>query len=80
MPVLPRARPSVRRALIAVVAAEAISALGSLMSAVALPWFVLVTTGSPTRMGLVLAAAAAALPLAACGPGSDRSGRTQLTL
>src|SRR4051794_28400956 len=59
MPVLADARPSARRALIALIAAEAISALGSLMSAVALPWFVLATTGSPTRMGLVLAAESA---------------------
>src|SRR4051794_25060871 len=59
MPVPADARPSARRALIALIAAEAISALGSLMSAVALPWFVLATTGSPTRMGLVLAAESA---------------------
>ncbi len=39
----------------AILAAEAVSALGSQMSFVALPWFVLVTTGSATRMGMVLA-------------------------
>jgi hypothetical protein len=35
--------------------------MGSLLSAVALPWFVLQTTGSPSRMGLVLAAESAPL-------------------
>jgi|1186.fasta_scaffold18594_2 MFS family permease len=45
----------------ALLAAEVISSLGSLMSAVALPWFVLATTGSPTRMGIVLAAESAPL-------------------
>jgi MFS family permease len=36
-------------------AARLISLTGSAMTVVALPWFVLVTTGSPARMGLVLA-------------------------
>jgi MFS family permease len=36
-------------------AAESVSALGSQMTFLALPWFVLVTTGSAARMGLVLA-------------------------
>jgi predicted MFS family arabinose efflux permease len=35
--------------------AEVVSSLGSQMTYLALPWFVLVTTGSPTRMGIVLA-------------------------
>jgi MFS family permease len=34
-------------------AAEAVSTLGSRMTLVALPWFVLVTTGSPLLMGVV---------------------------
>ena len=37
-------------------AAEVISTTGTEMTAIALPWFVLVSTGSPTRMGAVLAA------------------------
>jgi MFS family permease len=37
-------------------AAEVVSTTGTEMTAVALPWFILVTTGSPTRMGAVLAA------------------------
>ena len=36
-------------------AATIVSQLGSQMTFLALPWFVLVTTGSPTRMGVVLA-------------------------
>src|SRR3954454_15866043 len=45
-----------RPPLAALVAAEVISATGSQMTALALPWFVLVTTGSPSRMALVVAA------------------------
>jgi MFS family permease len=42
-----------RAALITLLAAESISAIGSKMSFLAVPWLVLVTTGSPTKMGLV---------------------------
>ena len=52
-----------RRPLLALIAAELISSLGSLMTVVALPWFVLETTGSPVRMSIVLAAESAALLL-----------------
>ena len=44
------------RGIVALLSAELISGLGSNMTFLALPWFVLVTTGSPTRMGVVLAA------------------------
>ena len=40
----------------ALLCAEIVSSLGSQMTFLALPWFVLVTTGSATRMGVVLAA------------------------
>lgn len=43
------------RTLAAVVAARFVSLTGTNMTVVALPWFVLATTGSTTRMGLVLA-------------------------
>ncbi|WP_245769404.1 MFS transporter [Streptomyces indicus] len=46
------ARPSVRP-LAGVLAAMAVSLTGTRISVVALPWFVLVTTGSATRTGLV---------------------------
>ena len=45
-----------RPPLAALVAAEVISSTGSQMTALALPWFVLTTTGSPSRMALVVAA------------------------
>jgi MFS family permease len=38
----------------AIVAAEVVSSIGSSMTVLALPWFVLVTTGSATKVGLVL--------------------------
>jgi predicted MFS family arabinose efflux permease len=40
----------------ALVVAELVSVLGTRMTYLALPWFVLVTTGSPGKMSLVLAA------------------------
>jgi hypothetical protein len=43
--------------LAALLAAETISTTGTEMTWLALPWFVLVTTGSPARMGFVVAAA-----------------------
>ena len=52
---LERSNPLRQRPIVALVAAEVISALGSQMTFLALPWFVLLTTGSPTRMGIVLA-------------------------
>lgn len=42
-----------RLALARIVTAEFISAFGTQMTTLALPWFVLVTTGSAARMGLV---------------------------
>jgi MFS family permease len=44
------------RSLAAIIAAELVSLTGSAMTYVALPWFVLITTGSTARMGWVLAA------------------------
>jgi MFS family permease len=49
----------------ALVAAEITSILGSRMTYLALPWFVLVTTGSPAKMTVVLAAEI--LPMAIFG-------------
>ena len=49
----------------ALLTAEAVSSTGSAMTFVALPWFVLVTTGSPTKMSVVLAAEI--LPMALLG-------------
>jgi MFS family permease len=57
--------PLLQRGLLALLSAEIISSLGSQMTFLALPWFVLTTTGSTTRMGLVLAAEL--LPIALLG-------------
>ena len=43
------------RSLAALIAAEVVSSLGSRITFLALPWFVLVTTDSAARMGIVLA-------------------------
>ena len=62
------------RGLRPLLAAEVISTTGAQMTWLALPWFVLVTTGSATRMSLVVAAEL--LGLAALGlPGGKLLGR-----
>jgi predicted MFS family arabinose efflux permease len=62
------------RPLAALLAAETVSMTGSMMTWLALPWFVLATTGSAGRMGLVLAVEA--LGVALCGiPGGSVSAR-----
>jgi MFS family permease len=53
------------RSLIGLLAAELVSLTGSAMTFVALPWFVLATTGSTAKMGWVLAAEM--LPMAIFG-------------
>ncbi|HEX2773193.1 MAG TPA: MFS transporter [Micromonosporaceae bacterium] len=74
-PSLPATRP-VRRSLVAILAAETISRVGTRMSMVALPWFVLVLTGSPARTGLVAFAEMTPYVLACAfgGPLLDRIG------
>lgn len=57
--------PLRQRPIVALVSAEVISSLGSQMTFLALPWFVLATTGSATRMGVVLAVEL--LPIAILG-------------
>ncbi len=54
-----------KRAVGALVVAELISTLGSRMTYLALPWFVLVTTGSAAKMSVVLAVQI--LPMAILG-------------
>ncbi len=53
------------RSILALLAAEIVSGLGTQMTWLALPWFVLVETGSATKMGLVYAAET--LPIAVLG-------------
>ena len=57
--------PLLQRSIFAVLTSEIISSLGSQMTSLALPWFVLTTTGSTTKMGIVLAAEL--LPIAMLG-------------
>lgn len=45
-----------RPGFLPLLASEVVSGLGSMMTSLALPWFVLQTTGSPTRASAVLAA------------------------
>jgi MFS family permease len=53
------------RTLVALLVAEAVSSTGTAMTFVALPWFVLVTTGSATKTSVVLAVEI--LPMALLG-------------
>jgi len=52
-----------QRGLVALLAAEVVSTTGSQMTWLALPWFVLITTGSATKTTLVIAAELAGLAL-----------------
>jgi MFS family permease len=62
------------RTLVALLAAEVVSSTGTAITFVALPWFVLVTSGSATRMSVVLAVEV--LPMALFGiPSGSLVGR-----
>jgi len=58
------------RSLLGLLSAELVSLTGSSMTFVALPWFVLVTTGSTAKMGWVLAAEMAPIGLLGIPAGS----------
>lgn len=58
------------RPLRALLIAESISTTGSQMTWLALPWFVLITTGSPARMSFVVAAELAGYVLSGIPAGS----------
>src|SRR4051794_36046892 len=58
------------RSLVGLLVAELVSLTGSAMTFVALPWFVLATTGSTARMGWVLAAEMAAIAVVGIPAGS----------
>jgi MFS family permease len=72
----------VRRALYGWLAAETVSLVGTRVSMLALPWFVLTTTGSPEKTGLV--AVAEMLPLVLLkvlgGPVIDRVGARRVAV
>jgi MFS family permease len=69
--------------LVALLTADIVSALGNRVSIVAIPWLVLVTTGSPAKMGLVAGAEILAYVLSStfAPPLADRFGlrRTSIT-
>ena len=71
-----------RLPLYGLLTAEAFSLTGTRVSMVALPWFVLTTTGSPIKTGLV--ALAEMLPLvvlkALSGPVIDRVGARRVSI
>ncbi|HEV7650874.1 MAG TPA: MFS transporter [Actinophytocola sp.] len=73
---------SPRARFVALFAADVISVLGTRVSMLAIPWLVLVTTGSPTYMGLV--AGAEMLPYVISGvvatPFADRFGLRRTTI
>ncbi len=73
---------SSRRPLYGWLVADAVSITGTRVSMIALPWFVLVTTGSPTRTGLV--ALAEMLPMVLLkvlgGPVIDRVGARRVAV
>jgi MFS family permease len=58
------------RPLLALLAAEVVSTTGAQMTWLALPWFVLVTTGSPGRMTLVMGAELIGLGIAGLPAGT----------
>ncbi|GAA1552817.1 MFS transporter [Kribbella lupini] len=75
-------KTSPRTALISLFTADILSALGSRVSAVAIPWLVLTTTGSAAKMGVI--AAAEMLPYALTGvlaaPLADRFGHRRTSI
>src|SRR3954466_13353155 len=74
--------PSRRVPLYGWLTAEAISLLGTRVSMIAIPWLVLVTTGSATRTGLVSMAELAPLVIfkATGGPLVDRVGARRMAI
>ena len=69
-PAVPRNRPISSIVTSSLVVAEVVSTTGTAMTFVALPWFVLVTTGSPAQMSLVLAVEIAPMALLGIPSGS----------
>jgi MFS family permease len=77
----PRRAPG-RRGLVGVLAAHAIALTGTRVSAIAIPWFVLVTTGSATKTGLVAFCEMAPYVVAKAltGPMVDRVGPKRVSV
>jgi MFS family permease len=71
-----------RAPLVAFLIANVVSICGTRVSAIAIPWFVLVTTGSPTKTGLVSLAEMLPLVLSKAfgGPIIDRVGPRRISI
>src|SRR3954466_15036880 len=71
-----------RAPLVAFLVANVVSICGTRVSAIAIPWFVLVTTGSPLKTGLVALAEMAPLVLSKAlgGPLIDRVGPRRISV
>jgi MFS family permease len=71
-----------KRPLVALLSASGVSLIGTKLSVIALPLFVLITTGSPTRTGLVAFAEMTPMVLAqaAAGPLTDRVGPRRVSI
>ena len=68
--------------LVALLIVNAIACIGTRVSAIAIPWFVLVTTGSATQTGLVAACELAPYVIvkALAGPITDRLGQRRVSI
>lgn len=71
-----------RRPFVALLAADAVSTTGTAMTLLAIPWFVLQTTGSAAQTGVIGACETVPLVLAAAlgGPAIDRLGARRVTV
>lgn len=80
--VLPTTTPRSRTPLVGYLVAEAISLVGTRLSMIAIPWFVLVTTGSAAKTGLIAFAELAPLVAvkAGAGPLIDRVGARRVAI
>jgi MFS family permease len=76
------AAPRSQTPLVGYLVADAISLVGTRLSMIAIPWLVLVTTGSPAKTGLVAFAELAPLVLvkAGAGPLIDRVGARRIAV
>src|SRR5688572_5939346 len=68
--------------LVALIGASGISTIGSRMTFIAIPWLVLETTGSPTKMGLVAGAEMLPYVLASAlgAPVAERIGHRRMAI
>jgi MFS family permease len=78
----PARQPGTRRPLVALLSAYGVSLVGSRLSMIALPLFVLATTGSATRTGIVAMVEMApyVLAQALAGPVTDRLGPRRVSV